>query len=612
MKKTASIAVAVGLCVGTTVAATMELGYTTGVGSQLLVDNGGEGAVLFEDSAGTGGNDVNIASGSAAWLTAMIDGAGQWQLGDTVEITGVALQIQGYTDSGTMTFDVRQASGGTGASGAAGLASIGSATATYSKTNNATMYANFDTPISFVVDTNTFKIGINISNTARLRVKSQSTFPVQLYNYSNGNLGAKMKISVAGTVTPGSSPNEPPVFSENPFSKPLAIEDTPYNESLLDNASDPNNDPLTFELLSFAGPGPAWLGMDGLSSITGTPATANIGTNEWTVQVSDGQGGITNATMTIEVVSKLGTMIPGYTVGSGLLTQDGQTLFVDTANTGGTDATDTDGYADVFTVLIPGSGLWEVGDTVEISGFAVAVHAISVNGTMTFDVLQGAGGIGASGAGGLASLGTATGTYNNNGSTSTMYVNFETPVSFVADVNSTNIGINISNSGQLRLKVDPNFEVTRYNRINGNVNSAMKVSVAGTVTPPAEAMYDQWTTQYGVTNGPSEDHDNDGLSNLYEYGLNGNPTNGFVDADLPMFGQGVGGLEYVHTQRNDDTNLVYFLNLTGSLVNPTWTNLGYTVTGTNVMEEGVFDFVTNLIDTADSARFIQLEIEQTP
>ena len=612
MKKVIGIAAVSVFLVGVASAATMELGYTTGAGSQLLVDNGGEGAVLFEDSAGTGGSDVTIASGSAAWLTVLIDGAGHWQLGDTVEITGVALQIQGYTDSGTMTFDIRQGSGGTGASGAAGLASIGSATATYSKTNNATMYANFDTPVSFVVDTNTFKIGINIANSARLRVKGQSNFPVPLYNYSNGNFGGnKMKFSVAGIVTPGVSPNEPPAFNEDPFSRPVAVEGLSYTESLLDTATDPNNDPLAFELLSFTGPGSDWLGMDGSSSVTGTPLTANIGTNEWTVQVVDGQGGTNTATMTIDVLSNTGAMIPGYTIGSGLLSPNGETLFVDAANVGGSDATDTDGYADVFTVLIPGAGLWEIGDTVEISGFALAVHAITVNGTMTFDVLQGAGGIGPSGAGGLASLGTATGTYNNNGSTSTMYVNFDTPVSFVADANSTNIGINVSNTGQLRLKADPTFPVTRYNRVNGNTNSAMRVSVAGTVTPPEGDKYNIWAAGFGVTNGPADDHDNDGLANLYEYGLGGNPTNGFIDGNIPTFGQGAGGLEYIHAQRTDDATLDYYLNLTPNLVVTSWTNLGYTVVGTN-STGGTFDFVTNLIDTTDSAKFIQLEIEQTP
>ncbi|WP_372807027.1 hypothetical protein [Pontiella sp.] len=108
-----------------------------------------------------------------------------------------------------------------------------------------------------------------------------------------------------------------------------------------------------------------------------------------------------------------------------------------------------------------------------------------------------------------------------------------------------------------------------------------------------------------------DDQDLDGLINLYEYGLNGNPTNGFVDADRPAFGPGAGGLEYVHARRNDDAKLVYRLSLSPSLDYPAWENLGYAAVGTNETG-GVYDYVTNLIDTTDRAKFIKLEIERTP
>lgn len=177
-------------------------------------------------------------------------------------------------------------------------------------------------------------------------------------------------------------------------------------------------------------------------------------------------------------------MTGGYTVGSGLLTQNGETLFVDTAAGGGTDQNAVDGYAPWFTALIPGAGFWNIGDTVEITGVALQIQGATANGTMTFDIRQGAGGIGTSGAGGLASLGSATATYNNSGTSDTMYVNFDEAVSFVVDTNSTSIGINISNSGYLRLKAQDGFEVSRYNLANGNLNNLeMKISVAGTVVP---------------------------------------------------------------------------------------------------------------------------------
>ena len=180
-------------------------------------------------------------------------------------------------------------------------------------------------------------------------------------------------------------------------------------------------------------------------------------------------------------------MSGGYTAGSGLLSPGSETLFIDTAAGGGTDITETDGNAPYFSVLIPGSGLWNIGDTVEITGVALQIQGSGTdNGTLTFDILKGAGGSGASGAGGLASLGSATALYQNSGTNDTMYVNFDTAVSFVVDANSTSIGINVANETgkSLRLKAQDGFPVTRYNASNGNISATeMKFSVAGNVIP---------------------------------------------------------------------------------------------------------------------------------
>jgi hypothetical protein len=602
------------LVAGAASAAVMTPGYTKGLTSQLSTDNGGAGSILFEDSAATGGGDTTLPVGSAVWLTTLVDGAGQWRIGDTVQITGVALPISGYTDSGTMTFDIRQGSGGIGDSGAGGLASIGSASATYSKTNTSALYVNFDDAISFVVDTNTFKIGINISNTARLRVKTQNNFPVPLYNTTSGVLGSsKMNFSVAGNVSAAPiTTNSAPEFSSDPFSKGKAYTDTPFSDTLSDVVSDADNDQPDYSVLSFSGPGADWLGIDG-SSITGTPQTVNIGTNEWVVQAADAYGGTNTATMTIIVESSTGNMIPSYSVGSGQLRPNGETLFVDTAAVGGSiNINDATGFKSYYTVLIPGSNYWEIGDTVGITGFALALRSTTANGTMSFEIREAAGGTGVNGLFGLSAIGTNTATFTWNGATDTYYANFDTPFSFVADANTTSIGINIRNSGNLALKADNSFPVTRYNYANGNlVSSGMKVSVAGNVIVPDEKKYGLWETEYGVTNGPTGDDDLDGLANLYEYGLGGNPTNGFVDGNIPTFGPEAGGLEYVYAQRTDDSTLVYYLDLTPSLTPPVWTNLGYTVSGTNVTG-GTFDFVTNVIDTADDVKFIDLQIEQTP
>lgn len=618
MRRLLGIAVFLGLCAGVASAADMIADYTIGTNSQLLVANGGSGTNLFVDTSAAGGNDLTAASGYNSAFTVLIDGAGQWTLGDTVEITGFALQIQSVTASGTMTFDVLQGSGGSGTSGAGGLASLGTATATYTNPGaNKNMYVNFDTPVSFVVDTNSFKIGINISNSGNLRIKAQDTFNVPRYNKDNGDLATfntHMKVSVAGNVTKGSvGTNTAPEFVSDPFSKDDAFAELPYAGSLEGVAIDAENDLVSYSILSYNSLGTNWLGVDvdGLS-LTGTPTSANIGVNEWTVQATDGNGGTNTATMTIEVLSGPSQMIGGYTVGSGLLSPNQEILFLDTAapTPDAKDQTEADGYAPWFTLLVPGSNHWEIGDTVEITGAAIQIEGYTDTGIMTFQVWEAAGGTGTAGAGGLDLIGTAEASYQKTGSNDTMYVNFGTPVSFVADANSTTIGIQVSHSAPLRLKAGPDLPVQRYSILNGNLNAdRMTFSIAGLVNGVGSgSKYDAWAASFGITNNPAADSDSDGIINLHEYALNGNPTNGLADAEMPTFGKDASGLVYVHPKRSDDDKLSYYLELTGSLTVPAWSNQGYTVIGTNVTG-GTFDYVTNQIQTVDSVEFIRLNVD---
>lgn len=127
--------------------------------------------------------------------------------------------------------------------------------------------------------------------------------------------------------------------------------------------------------------------------------------------------------------------------------------------------------------------------------------------------------------------------------------------------------------------------------------------------PVSETGYAAWSSSYGLAEGALGDDDNDGLLNRYEYGLGGNPTNGFIDGHLPMFGRSGVGFAYVHARRSDDSNLVYYLETTEDLVDGSgWTNAGYAVVATNVTG-GTFDWVTNSIPTTAPQTFIRLIIE---
>ncbi|MEN1680025.1 MAG: hypothetical protein AAGJ46_10555 [Planctomycetota bacterium] len=193
-------------------------------------------------------------------------------------------------------------------------------------------------------------------------------------------------------------------------------------------------------------------------------------------------------------------LVPGYTLGAGsqLLTANGgagTVLFEDSAALGGNlDVDNASGTASFNSVLLDGSGLWSIGDNVTITGVAFTlVGGSSSNrtksGTFTIDVRQGAGGSGPSGAGGLSSLGTQTADYTQPAVGSlaeVMYVNFDTPISFVADANSTSIGVNFtSDGGHIRYKATSATTLgglPRYNFANGNQPGSFQFfSIAGSV-----------------------------------------------------------------------------------------------------------------------------------
>lgn len=133
------------------------------------------------------------------------------------------------------------------------------------------------------------------------------------------------------------------------------------------------------------------------------------------------------------------------------------------------------------------------------------------------------------------------------------------------------------------------------------------------VANPSFDAYQAWAIGYGLTNSPdadpSFDYDMDGWANLYEYGLGGNPTNGFIDGEIPTFEKVGGAFEYTYARRTDDSKLDYYLELIDDLVTGSWTNDGYSVVATNVTG-GIFDYVTNQIPAIDSQGFIRLTIER--
>ena len=131
----------------------------------------------------------------------------------------------------------------------------------------------------------------------------------------------------------------------------------------------------------------------------------------------------------------------------------------------------------------------------------------------------------------------------------------------------------------------------------------------------APSPYVRWAFLRGPQIGAeTEDYDNDGLFNLYEYGLGGDPADPSdqgVSPVLQFVNDGDSNrLVYVHPRLSAEQNSGkrYYLETRTNLVHGAWSNSGYIVTGTNVTGDAL-DYVTNETDTAESSKFIRLIIE---
>ena len=122
--------------------------------------------------------------------------------------------------------------------------------------------------------------------------------------------------------------------------------------------------------------------------------------------------------------------------------------------------------------------------------------------------------------------------------------------------------------------------------------------------------YDEWTATYGgeeVIGTSTNDYDYDGVGNLAEYALGGNPTNAAFQGTLPIFIKAGGGFEYIHPQRSDDPRLVYTVETRTNLLAGSWIVLD-AVVGTNMTGESLNE-VTNRVDTTEGKMFIHLRVD---
>jgi hypothetical protein len=94
-------------------------------------------------------------------------------------------------------------------------------------------------------------------------------------------------------------PDWPPGFIANPFAGPTVMAGQDYADTVSTNVVDLNGDAITYAKVS----GPAWLTVAANGTLSGTPLSANVGTNSFVISATDPGGLFTDGTLNITVTA---------------------------------------------------------------------------------------------------------------------------------------------------------------------------------------------------------------------------------------------------------------------------------------------------------------------
>jgi hypothetical protein len=120
-----------------------------------------------------------------------------------------------------------------------------------------------------------------------------NAFVVRVTDASGATDDATLHIAVGNT-------NDAPTWLADPLARPEVTRDQPYLAvSLAEDAADVDEgDTLNFSKIS----GPAWLNIGSDGALSGTPAAADVGTNTFTVRITDDANASDDATLRITVL----------------------------------------------------------------------------------------------------------------------------------------------------------------------------------------------------------------------------------------------------------------------------------------------------------------------
>ena len=473
---------------------------------------------------------------------------------------------------------------------------------------------------------------------------------------AGGNFAYVDSVVVEGVL------GSPPSFVSDPVVEVKAEQDSAYNATLADDASDPDFDPMTFVKLS----GPDWLQVAANGSLSGTPTNSDVGLNSFTIQVS-AVGGVDSASLeitvsepprwnhdpieerdAIEYVNYDSTLADDATGGDA-----GDTLtfvlvngpdWLEVAADGSLSGTPQSGDVGInnWTVSVSNGSSQEIEASLSIEvlalgenrelfsdgfemGFAPIWDSTSFLSGQSYEETRAAkmnntdyveAGIDTTGYSGILV------TYARNTSELSVGSSFSSEwfdgTSWNAIEEITTDFTDWQVVSQVVLPVgandNPNFRVRFRVDTSGGFAYVDSIVVEGLLGTPA-SFYTQWVDLYPSLGGSVaqfDDADSDGIVNWAEYALGGNPTSNDAASVLPEVSMDVDGswLYYTYQRRDDaaargiDYTVLSGDNFLDGLNNvvPTW-SVSPATNG--------FETATHRLSTDEGPRgFMRLEIER--
>jgi hypothetical protein len=416
--------------------------------------------------------------------------------------------------------------------------------------------------------------------------------------------------------------NQAPTFDSETISASGAKEGVAYSSSLVENASDPESDPLSFSKLS----GPDWLIVATDGTLSGTPSSGDIGSNVFTVQVA-ASGGSDTATLSITVQASDFVVLWGIAgAANGTSVTNSSTTTTSVSNVTGPDGSafgssgvgiggfevggesdinPVDGESDTWYVRLKQSSQTTTVDYqtgyVEFTITADFGHVLNLS-SLTFDSARESKG----GTRGFGIYGAPNGT--PTASDQLLLVPNE--------VTSATRDDPLARSIDLSAAEYQNIEsiTFRYYPLGsgGKYIEFTNMKLNGTVDEISS--FSSWAGEQGVTATYTSDSDGDGVVNLLEYALGGDPHLADADSVVPVAGMvEVNEAPYFyfeHKQRTDSSNLVYTILTKSDLsLGAEWIPATVSLVEESSPVDGI-KTVRHRIAPDGSARFFKLQVEE--